>query len=76
VSAGDPEDYERILRAFRDAHEQAIDPFMNFLRETAVEIRIVEFMCDEDPIAAKATVPASAGRLRRGWRTPRSGSTA
>jgi hypothetical protein len=55
--AGDPEDYERILRAFQDAHEQAIDAFMGYLRETAVEIRIVEFMCGEDPIGREGHGP-------------------
>src|SRR5215467_11737729 len=49
--AGDPEDYERILRAFQDAHEPAIEPFLSYLRDTVWEIRIVEFMCGEDPIS-------------------------
>ena len=74
--AGDPEDYERILRAFQDAHESAIDRFVNYLTETLLEIRIVEFMCGEDPIGREGHGPASAGRPRRGWRTSRSGSTA
>jgi hypothetical protein len=55
--AGDPEDYERILRTFQDAHEKAIDPFMNYLRETLFEIRIVEFMCGEDPIGREGHGP-------------------
>jgi hypothetical protein len=33
--AGDPEDYERILRAFQDAHEPAIDPFVHYLTVVA-----------------------------------------
>jgi hypothetical protein len=55
--AGDPEDYERILRTFQDAHEKAIDPFMNYLRETLFEIRVVEFMCGEDPIGREGHGP-------------------
>ena len=54
---GDPEDYERILRAFQDAHEPAIDPFMHYLTETLLEIRIVEFMCGEDPIGREGHGP-------------------
>jgi hypothetical protein len=60
--AGDPEDYERILRAFEDAHEQAIEPFVSYLRETLLEIRIVEFMCGEDPIGREGHGP----RMSRG----------
>jgi hypothetical protein len=41
---------------------QAIEPFESYLRETLFEIRIVEFMCGEDPSAAKATAPALAWR--------------
>jgi hypothetical protein len=74
--AGDPEDYERILRAFQDAHEPAVDSFVHYLTETLVEIRIVEFMCGEDPIGREGHGPASAGRPGHGWRTSRSGSTA
>ena len=55
--AGDPEDYERILRAFQDAHEPAIDSFVNYLTETVLEIRIVEFMCGEDPIGREGHGP-------------------
>jgi hypothetical protein len=55
--AGDPEDYERILRAFEDAHEQAIEPFVSYLRETVLEIRIVEFMCGENPIGREGHGP-------------------
>jgi len=55
--AGDPEDYERILRAFQDAHEPAIDSFVHYLTETLVEIRIVEFMCGEDPIGREGHGP-------------------
>ena len=54
---GDPEDYERILRAFMDAHEQTISAFLNYLRETVFEIRIVEFMCGEDPIGREGHGP-------------------
>ena len=55
--AGDPEDYERILRAFQDAHEPAVDSFVHYLTETLVEIRIVEFMCGEDPIGREGHGP-------------------
>jgi len=55
--AGDPEDYERILRAFQDAHEPAIDSFVHYLTETLLEIRIVEFMCGEDPIGREGHGP-------------------
>jgi len=55
--AGDPADHERILRAFQDAHEQAIEPFVGFLRETLAEIRIVEFMCGEEPIGREGHGP-------------------
>jgi hypothetical protein len=55
--AGDPEDYERILRTFQDAHEKAIDPFLNYLREKLFEIRIVEFMCGEEPIGREGHGP-------------------
>ncbi|HEY1320851.1 MAG TPA: hypothetical protein VGF32_11415 [Streptosporangiaceae bacterium] len=55
--AGDPEDYERILRAFQDAHEPAIEPFLSYLRDTVWEIRIVEFMCGEDPIGREGHGP-------------------
>jgi hypothetical protein len=60
--AGDPEDYERIIRAFGDAHEQAIEPFLSYLRDTVWEIRIVEFMCGEDPIGREGHGP----RMSRG----------
>jgi hypothetical protein len=55
--AGDPGDYEQILQAFQDAHQQAIDPFLNYLREKLFEIRIVEFMCGEDPIGREGHGP-------------------
>lgn len=55
--AGDPEDYEAILRAFQDVHEQAIEPFLSYLRDTLWEIRIVEFMCGEDPIGREGHGP-------------------
>jgi hypothetical protein len=54
---GDPEDYERILRAFQDAHEPAVDSFVHYLTETLVEIRIVEFMRGEDPIGREGHGP-------------------
>jgi len=71
--AGDPEDHERILRAFEDAHEQAIEPFVSYLRETLLEIRIVEFMCGEDPMGREGHGPrisrAAGARLAdvAGW---------
>jgi hypothetical protein len=46
---------------------------MGFLRETAVEIRIVEFMCGEDPIGREGHGPPlqpggrGAAGGRRGW---------
>ena len=55
--AGNPEDYEQILRTFQDAHEKAIDPFLHYLRETLFEIRIVEFMCGEEPIGREGHGP-------------------
>ncbi len=57
VLCGDPTDYERILRVFEDAHGQAIEPFVSYLRETLREIRIVEFMCGEDPIGREGHGP-------------------
>jgi hypothetical protein len=55
--AGDPEDWDRILRAFQDAHEPAIDSFVHYLTEKVLEIRIVEFMCGEDPIGREGHGP-------------------
>jgi hypothetical protein len=37
--------------------EKAIDAFLGYLRETLFEIRIVEFMCGEDPIGREGHGP-------------------
>jgi hypothetical protein len=42
-AADGPEDWERALKAFLDAHEAAIDPFVGYLAEKLCQIRILEF---------------------------------
>ena len=42
-AADGPEDWERSLQAFLDAHEAAIDPFVSYLAEKLCQIRILEF---------------------------------
>ena len=45
-AADGPEDRERALQAFIDAHEAAIDPFVGYLAEKLCQIRILEFTFD------------------------------
>jgi hypothetical protein len=45
-AADGPEDWERCLKAFCDAHEAAIDQFVSYLAEKLGQIRIVEFTFD------------------------------
>ena len=42
-AADGPQDRERALKAFLDAHEAAIDPFVGYLAEKLCQIRILEF---------------------------------
>ena len=45
-AADGPEDWERSLKAFADANETAIDPFIGYLAEKLGQIRILEFTFD------------------------------
>jgi hypothetical protein len=42
-AADGPEDWERSLKAFCDAHEAAIDQFVSYLAEKLCQVRILEF---------------------------------